>query len=39
MPKTGLGRPVVEHRVQRLEHEAVAAERDDRLGFFEPAQE
>ena len=27
-----------EHRVQRLEHEAVAAERDQRLRFFQTAQ-
>ena len=33
IPNTGLGAIALEHRVQRLEHEAVAAERDQRLGL------
>ena len=31
IPNTGFGQPLVEHVVQRLEHEAVAAQRDQRF--------
>ncbi len=34
IPNTGLGATVLEHLVQRLEHEAVAAERDQRFGLL-----
>ena len=34
IPNTGFGMPCVQHSVQRLQHEAVAAERDQGLGLF-----
>ena len=35
IPNTGQTRPRVEHLVQRVEQEAVAAQRDDQLGLLE----